>query len=66
VGEITETVGGLNRNARALSPKYAGALLKRKPGRYAINPHGGWVGDPATRQKAAKHVPSMRLVDPVV
>jgi acetate CoA/acetoacetate CoA-transferase alpha subunit len=23
VGEITETVGGLNRNARALSPKYA-------------------------------------------
>jgi len=43
-----------------------GALLKREPGRYAINPHVGWVGDPATRQKAAKHVPPMRLVDPVV
>jgi hypothetical protein len=27
VGEITETVGGLNRNARALSPKYACTLL---------------------------------------
>ena len=26
VGEITETVGGLNRNAWALSPKYAGDL----------------------------------------
>ena len=26
VGEITETVGGLNRNARALSPKYATVL----------------------------------------
>jgi hypothetical protein len=25
VGEITETVGGLNRNAWALSPKYAAA-----------------------------------------
>jgi hypothetical protein len=26
VGEITETVGGLNRNARTLSPKYALAV----------------------------------------
>jgi hypothetical protein len=26
-----------------------GALLKREPGRYAINPHVSWVGDPATR-----------------
>jgi hypothetical protein len=43
VGEITETVGGLNRNTRALSPKYAveagarviieiGALIGRQPG----------------------------------
>ena len=32
VGEITETVGGLNRNARALSPEYA--LPKE---RYAMN-----------------------------
>jgi hypothetical protein len=43
-----------------------GALLKREPGRYAINPHVGWVGDLATRQEAAKDVPPMRLVDPVV
>ena len=31
VGEITETVGGLNRNARALSPKYAGTFLVKRP-----------------------------------
>ncbi len=43
-----------------------GALLTREPGRYAINPHVGWVGDLATRQEAAKDVPPMRLVDPVV
>jgi hypothetical protein len=41
-------------------------LLEREPGRYAINPHIGWVGDPATRQKAAEDVPPVRLVDPVV
>ena len=43
-----------------------GALLKREPGHYAINPHVGWVGDPATRQEVAKDVPPVRLVDPVV
>jgi hypothetical protein len=41
-------------------------LLKREPGHYAINPHVGWVGDPATRQEVAKDVPPVRLVDPVV
>jgi hypothetical protein len=40
--------------------------MGRRPGRYAINPHVGWVGDPATRQEAAKDVPPVRLVDPVV
>jgi hypothetical protein len=43
-----------------------GAVLKREPGRYAINPHVGWVGDLTTRQKAAEDVPPVRLVDPVV
>src|SRR5687768_9421387 len=43
-----------------------GALLKLEPGRYAINPHVGWVGDLATRQEAAKDVPPVRLVDPLV
>jgi hypothetical protein len=43
-----------------------GALLKREPDRYAINPHVGWVGDLATRQEMAKDVPPVRLVDPVV
>jgi hypothetical protein len=33
VGEITETVGGLNRNAWALSPKYAGYASQRGPAR---------------------------------
>ena len=43
-----------------------GALLTREPGRYAINPHVGWVGDPAKRQDAAKAVSPVRLVDPMV
>jgi len=43
-----------------------GALLTREPDRYAINPHVGWVGDPAKRQEAARDVPPVRLVDPVV
>ncbi len=41
-----------------------GALLRLRPGRYAINPHVGWVGDLATRQEAAKHVPPVRPVEP--
>ncbi len=43
-----------------------GALLELGPGRYAINPHVGWVGDPAKRRDAAKDVPPVRLVDPLV
>jgi|SRR4051794_2522041 DNA-binding IclR family transcriptional regulator len=74
-GEVTASCRELAEDASATSDETAralnrlaaiGALLKREPGRYAINPHVGWVGDPATRQKAAKHVPPMRLVDPVV
>jgi hypothetical protein len=57
----------LDEAARALDRLAGiGALLKREPGRYAINPHVGWVGDLATRQEAAKDVPPMWLVDPVV
>jgi hypothetical protein len=41
-----------------------GALLKLEPGRYAINPHVGWVGDLAKRQEAVKDVPPVRLVEP--
>src|SRR3954452_50373 len=42
-----------------------GALLKLRPGRYAINPHVGWTGDLVKRQEAAKHVPPvLRPVDP--
>jgi hypothetical protein len=42
-----------------------GAVLKLRPGRYAINPHVGWSGDLVKRQEAAKHVqPVLRPVDP--
>src|SRR5215208_7120472 len=34
-----------------------GALLRLKPGRYAINPHVGWQGSLVKREKAAKTTP---------
>jgi hypothetical protein len=76
-GEITASCRELAEDAGTTPDEAARALnrlavigvvlkLKREPGRYAINPHVGWVGDPATRQEAAKDVPPVRLVDPVV
>ena len=74
-GEITASCRELAEDAgttpdeasRALNRlAVIGALLKLEPGRYAINPHIGWVGDLATRQEAAKDVPPVQLVDPVV
>jgi hypothetical protein len=41
-----------------------GALLKLRPGRYAINPNAGWAGSLAQRQEAAKDVPPVRLIEP--
>ena len=49
-----------------------GALLKLRPGRYAINPNAGWAGNLSTRQEAAQHVqpvllpvePPVRLIEP--
>ncbi len=41
-----------------------GAVLKLRRGRYAINPHVGWVGDLVKRQAAAKDVPPVRAVEP--
>jgi hypothetical protein len=41
-----------------------GALVRLRPGRYAINPHVVWTGDLVKRQEAAKHVsPVLRPVD---
>lgn len=42
-----------------------GALLRLKPGRYAINPHVAWNGSQAKRAEAAKSVQpvQLRLVD---
>ena len=53
-----ETYRALNRLAEI------GALLKLRPGHYAINPHVGWVGNLMKRQEAAKAVPPVRLVEP--
>jgi hypothetical protein len=41
-----------------------GALLKLRPGRYAINPNAGWAGSLVQRQEAAKDVPPVRLIEP--
>jgi hypothetical protein len=41
-----------------------GALLRLRPGRYAINPHVGWVGNLEKRQEAAKDAPELRLIEP--
>ena len=64
--ELAEDAGvTTNEPYRALNGLVAiGALLKLEPGRYAINPHVAWVGDPAKRQDAAKNVPPVRLVEP--
>jgi hypothetical protein len=41
-----------------------GALVKVRPGRYAINPHVGWAGTSLKRQESAKTVPPVRAVEP--
>jgi hypothetical protein len=41
-----------------------GAVLKLRPGRYAINPNVGWSGSLLKRQEAAKDAPELRLIDP--
>jgi DNA-binding IclR family transcriptional regulator len=41
-----------------------GALVRLRPGRYAINPHVIWTGDLVQRQEAAKTVLPIRAVDP--
>jgi hypothetical protein len=54
-----EVAWALNRLAEI------GALRQIEPGRYAINPNVGWVGDLAKRQEAARHVPRVSPVRPV-
>ena len=50
--------------SRALSAlAEMGALIRLRPGRYAINPHVGWNGDLARREAAAKESPQLRLVE---
>ena len=64
--ELAEDAGVIpNDTYRALNRLAAiGALRTLEPGRYAINPHVGWVGDLAKRQEAAKAVPPVRLFEP--
>ena len=74
-GEITASCRALAEDAGTTSDEASralnrlaviGALLRLRPGCYAINPHVGWFGDLAKRQKAAEHVPPVRLADPMV
>lgn len=39
-----------------------GALIRIRPGRYAINPHVGWAGSLVKREAAAQGVPQLTLV----
>ncbi len=40
-----------------------GVLLRLRPGRYAVNPHVGWVGSLAKRETAAQDAPKLRLIE---
>jgi hypothetical protein len=54
----------LENTSRALSRlTEIGALLRLRPGRYAINPHVGWTGSLLKRQEAAKTAAILQLVD---
>src|SRR4051812_27004586 len=49
-----------DETSRALSRlTQIGALIRLKPGRYAINPHVGWQGSLIKRDDAAKHIPHL-------
>ncbi|MBO1077341.1 hypothetical protein [Roseomonas marmotae] len=41
-----------------------GALIRLRPGRYAINPHVAWAGSLAARETASKGVAKLRVVSP--
>ncbi|MGG5891123.1 hypothetical protein ACLF3G_29050 [Falsiroseomonas sp. HC035] len=41
-----------------------GALVRLRPGRYAINSNVGWTGSLAKREAAARETPQLRLVEP--
>jgi predicted transcriptional regulator of viral defense system len=46
--------------SRALSRlAQIGALIRLKPGRYAINPHVGWQGSLLKRQQSAENTPTL-------
>lgn len=62
IAEDAETT--LQEASRALSRLAdMGALLRLRPGRYAINPHVGWAGSLAKRETAAKDVSPLRVVE---
>jgi hypothetical protein len=64
--ELAEDAGTTPDDASRALNRLAviGALLKPKPGCYAINPHVGWSGGLAERQAAAKDAPVLRPVEP--
>jgi hypothetical protein len=54
--KIAETAGTRAEEVSRAMTRLAeiGALLRLRPGRYAINPHVGWTGSLVKRQEAAK------------
>jgi DNA-binding transcriptional ArsR family regulator len=51
--------------SRALSSlAEMGALIRLRPGRYAINPQVGWAGSLAKRETAAQDAPKLRIISP--
>jgi Firmicute plasmid replication protein (RepL) len=64
--KIAETAGIRSQEVSRAMTRLTeiGALVRLRPGRYAINPHVGWCGDLVKRQEAAKAVPPIRAVEP--
>jgi hypothetical protein len=71
-GEIMASLARLAADAETTKPEASrsltrladmGALVRLRPGRYAINPHVGWAGSLAKRETVAQDVPKLRLVE---
>jgi hypothetical protein len=62
--QIADAAGVLPRDVSTALAQLVtiGALLRLKPGRYAINPHVGWSGSLIKRDMAAKKTPRLVVV----
>jgi hypothetical protein len=64
--KIAQTAGTLpDEVSRAMTRlTEIGALVRLRPGRYALNPHVVWTGSLVKREEAAKHVQPVPLPEP--